>query len=100
MGRPKKFNYQAVIENKLAEHPDGFSLDELLAFSELKVDRSTLFRHLTRLIERGQAERIGNARASRYRLPCTRPIALGEDVRAGRWWWEDPTNKECGLHVK
>ena len=32
--------------------------------------------------------------------PCTRPIALGEDVRAGRWWWEDPTNKECGLHVK
>ena len=32
--------------------------------------------------------------------PCTRPIAMGEDVRAGRWWWEDPTSKECGLHVK
>jgi len=32
--------------------------------------------------------------------PCTRAIAIGEDVRAGRWWWEDPTNKECGLHVK
>jgi phosphoadenosine phosphosulfate reductase len=32
--------------------------------------------------------------------PCTRAIALGEDVRAGRWWWEDPQNKECGLHVK
>lgn len=32
--------------------------------------------------------------------PCTRPVAMGEDVRAGRWWWEDPTNKECGLHVK
>ena len=32
--------------------------------------------------------------------PCTRSIAVGEDVRAGRWWWEDPTNKECGLHVK
>ena len=32
--------------------------------------------------------------------PCTRAIAVGEDVRAGRWWWEDPTNKECGLHVK
>lgn len=31
--------------------------------------------------------------------PCTRAIALGEDVRAGRWWWEDPANKECGLHV-
>ncbi|WP_028455538.1 phosphoadenylyl-sulfate reductase [Chitinilyticum litopenaei] len=32
--------------------------------------------------------------------PCTRAIAMGEDVRAGRWWWEDPENKECGLHVK
>lgn len=32
--------------------------------------------------------------------PCTRGIALGEDVRAGRWWWEDPASKECGLHVK
>ena len=32
--------------------------------------------------------------------PCTRPVATGEDIRAGRWWWEDPTNKECGLHVK
>ena len=32
--------------------------------------------------------------------PCTRAVAIGEDVRAGRWWWEDPTNKECGLHVK
>jgi phosphoadenosine phosphosulfate reductase len=31
--------------------------------------------------------------------PCTRPVAIGEDVRAGRWWWEDPDNKECGLHV-
>jgi phosphoadenosine phosphosulfate reductase len=30
--------------------------------------------------------------------PCTRPTALGEDLRAGRWWWEDPQNKECGLH--
>ena len=32
--------------------------------------------------------------------PCTRAISAGEDVRAGRWWWEDPQNKECGLHVK
>lgn len=32
--------------------------------------------------------------------PCTRAITMGEDVRAGRWWWEDPENKECGLHVK
>jgi len=31
--------------------------------------------------------------------PCTRAIAVGEDFRAGRWWWED-TTKECGLHVQ
>jgi len=32
--------------------------------------------------------------------PCTRAIAVGEDLRAGRWWWENPENKECGLHVR
>ena len=33
--------------------------------------------------------------------PCTRAISLGEDLRSGRWWWEDgETAKECGLHVK
>jgi phosphoadenosine phosphosulfate reductase len=32
--------------------------------------------------------------------PCTRAISLGEDFRAGRWWWEDEGAKECGLHVK
>jgi phosphoadenosine phosphosulfate reductase len=32
--------------------------------------------------------------------PCTRAISVGEDVRAGRWWWENPDSKECGLHVK
>ncbi|MDI2091415.1 phosphoadenylyl-sulfate reductase [Commensalibacter oyaizuii] len=31
--------------------------------------------------------------------PCTRAIALGEDFRAGRWWWEQDGAKECGLHV-
>ncbi|HZX28293.1 MAG TPA: phosphoadenylyl-sulfate reductase [Telluria sp.] len=30
--------------------------------------------------------------------PCTRAIQPGEDVRAGRWWWENPDSKECGLH--
>lgn len=32
--------------------------------------------------------------------PCTRAISLGEDIRSGRWWWESPDSKECGLHVK
>jgi phosphoadenosine phosphosulfate reductase len=31
--------------------------------------------------------------------PCTRPVMPGEDLRAGRWWWENPDTKECGLHV-
>jgi phosphoadenosine phosphosulfate reductase len=31
--------------------------------------------------------------------PCTRAIQPGEDFRAGRWWWEDSSKKECGLHV-
>ena len=32
--------------------------------------------------------------------PCTRAILPGEDIRAGRWWWENPDQKECGLHIK
>lgn len=32
--------------------------------------------------------------------PCTRAITVGEDIRAGRWWWEDPQGKECGIHVR
>ena len=32
--------------------------------------------------------------------PCTRAIQPGEDIRAGRWWWENPETKECGLHAK
>jgi len=31
--------------------------------------------------------------------PCTRAVSEGEDLRAGRWWWEQPENKECGIHV-
>ncbi|WP_274571429.1 phosphoadenylyl-sulfate reductase [Neisseria leonii] len=30
--------------------------------------------------------------------PCTRPVKKGEDIRAGRWWWESRDSKECGLH--
>ncbi|MBW8035423.1 MAG: phosphoadenylyl-sulfate reductase [Planctomycetes bacterium] len=31
--------------------------------------------------------------------PCTRPVKDGENIRAGRWWWEQPEHKECGLHL-
>ena len=30
--------------------------------------------------------------------PCTRPVKIDEDIRAGRWWWESKDSKECGLH--
>jgi phosphoadenosine phosphosulfate reductase len=30
--------------------------------------------------------------------PCTRAVGEGEDIRAGRWWWENPEHRECGLH--
>lgn len=32
--------------------------------------------------------------------PCTRSVTPGEDIRSGRWWWENPETKECGLHKK
>ena len=32
--------------------------------------------------------------------PCTRAIKEGEDIRAGRWWWENPDHRECGLHSR
>ncbi|MCH3994605.1 phosphoadenylyl-sulfate reductase [Prevotella cerevisiae] len=32
--------------------------------------------------------------------PCTRAVKPGEDIRAGRWWWESPDHRECGLHQK
>lgn len=32
--------------------------------------------------------------------PCTRPVKQGENLRSGRWWWEDPEHKECGLHQR
>lgn len=32
--------------------------------------------------------------------PCTRAVLAGEDIRSGRWWWENPETKECGLHSR
>ncbi len=32
--------------------------------------------------------------------PCTRAVKPGNDIRSGRWWWENPDSRECGLHVK
>jgi len=32
--------------------------------------------------------------------PCSRAVDSGKDIRSGRWWWENPEHKECGLHIK
>lgn len=32
--------------------------------------------------------------------PCTRPVGKDDDIRSGRWWWESPDHKECGIHAK
>jgi len=56
------------------------------------------------LVSYSEAQRLPKNRlyAQGYRsigcAPCTRAVQPGEDARAGRWWWENPENKECGLH--
>jgi phosphoadenosine phosphosulfate reductase len=67
-------------------------LNPLAAWTDAEVDAFTLERRLPvhRLYGQGYPS-IGCA-------PCTRAIAPGEHPRAGRWWWEDPDHKECGLH--
>jgi hypothetical protein len=84
MGRPAKFDYQSAIESSLIANPDGLTLDQLLERSGFEVDRSTLFRHLAKLIEQGRAERLGKARASRYRSPSLVRIATDPAPHGGR----------------
>lgn len=73
-------------------HPGIWRLAPLAAWSEAEVEEYTRRHGVPRhpLYARGFAS-IGCA-------PCTRPAAPGEPPRAGRWWWEQETKKECGLH--
>lgn len=75
-----------------AAHGNIVKINPLLDWSEAEVwdyaERERL--PLNRLHKQGYPS-IGCA-------PCTRAIQPGEDVRAGRWWWENPEHKECGLH--
>lgn len=75
-----------------AAHGNIIKINPLLDWSEAAVweyaERERL--PLNRLHKQGYTS-IGCA-------PCTRAIQPGEDVRAGRWWWENPEHKECGLH--
>lgn len=67
-------------------------INPLLEWSEEQLVSYTEEHHLpkNRLYSQGYRS-IGCA-------PCTRAVQPGEDARAGRWWWENPENKECGLH--
>ena len=67
-------------------------LNPLLDWSEAQLNAYIEKHRLpkNRLLEKGYRS-IGCA-------PCTRAVEPGEDARAGRWWWENPEHKECGLH--
>lgn len=67
-------------------------INPLLDWSEEQLNSYTDEHHLpkNRLYSQGYRS-IGCA-------PCTRAVQPGEDARAGRWWWENPEHKECGLH--
>lgn len=67
-------------------------INPLIAWSESQVMEYSAKRKLpvNRLYKQGYRS-IGCA-------PCTRAVQPGEDARAGRWWWENPEHKECGLH--
>ena len=67
-------------------------INPLLEWTEEQVVQYVEERHLptNRLFRQGYRS-IGCA-------PCTRPVAPGDHPRAGRWWWENPEHKECGLH--
>jgi phosphoadenosine phosphosulfate reductase len=69
-----------------------FKINPLLEWTEQQVLDYVRARSIpvSRLYDQGYRS-IGCA-------PCTRPVAPGEHARAGRWWWEDPEHKECGLH--
>lgn len=69
-------------------------INPLLEWSEEQVLAYTEDNRLpkNRLLDQGYRS-IGCA-------PCTRAVREGEDARAGRWWWENPEQKECGLHKR
>jgi phosphoadenosine phosphosulfate reductase len=82
----------AVIEADPSQ-PGLVKVNPLAAWTQDDLWAFTREHHIpyNKLYDRGYAS-IGCA-------PCTRAIEPGEDQRAGRWWWEHPEHKECGLHL-
>jgi phosphoadenosine phosphosulfate reductase len=75
-----------------ADHPPMVKINPIADWSEQQVkDYIALHKVPVNPLHAKNYPSIGCA-------PCTRPIEPGEDIRAGRWWWENPEHKECGLH--
>jgi phosphoadenosine phosphosulfate reductase len=75
-------------------HGGIIKINPIISWTEKELDEYTERERLpvNRLYHRGYRS-IGCE-------PCTRAVQEGESVRSGRWWWEDPEHKECGLHRK
>src|SRR6185369_1142657 len=87
---PTRSDLQAIEQDDL--NGGILKINPLIDWSEEELLRYTEEHRLpkNRLYSQGYRS-IGCA-------PCTRSVQEGEDARAGRWWWENPDNKECGLH--
>ena len=79
-----------VLED--ADHPPLIKINPLADWSEEQVMNYIIENNVPiNILHKKNYPSIGCA-------PCTRPVEQGEDNRAGRWWWENPEHKECGLH--
>jgi phosphoadenosine phosphosulfate reductase len=79
-----------VLED--ADHPPLTKINPLAEWSERQVMNYIIENNVPiNILHKRNYPSIGCA-------PCTRPVEHGEDIRAGRWWWENPEHKECGLH--
>ena len=79
-----------VLED--TDHPPLIKINPLAEWSEEQVMNYIIENNVPiNILHKKNYPSIGCA-------PCTRPVEQGEDIRAGRWWWENPEHKECGLH--
>ena len=77
-----------------ADHPPLIKINPLAEWSEEQVTNYITENNVPiNVLHKRNYPSIGCA-------PCTRPVEPGEDIRAGRWWWENPEHKECGLHQR
>ncbi len=83
---------QAVEEDK--DHPPLVKINPLKDWASGDIEKYILKNNVpTNPLHKQNYPSIGCA-------PCTRSVEPGEDPRSGRWWWENPEHKECGLHQK